>query len=235
MMRVRDVMTSKVITVLPDTPLREVARLLAEHRISGLPVVDEAGTVVGVVSEADFLAKEQGADAIHHRPLAWLLGESRLTRAQLARLAARTAGEAMSAPAVTIEHWRRIAEAAQRMVKRGIDRLPVVDDNGSLAGIVSRADLVRAFVRTDAELESVIRREVLDDDLWLDSTEFIVDVTDGVASVAGATARHSTADMIARMVATVPGVLDVRTDVSWWFDDSRIRPSEPSPEFPFGE
>jgi osmotically-inducible protein OsmY len=121
------------------------------------------------------------------------------------------------------------------MVDGGIDRLPVVDDRGVLIGIVSRADLIRAFARPDADLESTIRHVVLEHDLWLDPTEFTVDVTDGVATVSGSVARRSTAEMIARMVATVPGVLDTRTDVSWRFDDSRLEPAEPSAVFPFGE
>jgi CBS domain-containing protein len=235
MMNVRDVMTTDVITVRKSTPLREVAGLLVEHGISGVPVTDELGAVVGVVSEADFLMKEQGPDGIHHRRLARLLGESQMTQAKLARLAARTAGEAMTAPAVTIEPWRRIAHAAQRMTERGINRLPVVDDQGHLVGIVSRADLVRVFVRADNELAHTIRREVLERGLWLDPAHFRVDVTDGVASVSGSVDRRSTAEMIGHLVAMVPGVLDTRTDVSWSLDDSRMTPAESSPEFPFGQ
>jgi CBS domain-containing protein len=235
MMSVRDVMTTGVVTVGPDTPLREVARLMSEHRVSGLPVTDEAGTVLGVVSEADLLMKEQGPDAIHHRRMARVLGDSRATRAQLARLTARTAGQAMSAPAVTVAPWCRIVEAAQLMTDRRINRLPVVDDGGHLAGIVSRADLVRAYVRTDAQLARTIREEVLLHSLLLDPTTFQVEVTDGVASVAGSVERRSTAEMVAHAVSMVPGLLDARANVKWWRDDSRIQPAESSPEFPFGQ
>jgi CBS domain-containing protein len=231
MMNVRDVMTTEVITVGPTTPLRDVARVLADNRISGLPVVDEAGSVLGVVSEADFLVKEQGADGIRHRPLARLVGESRTTRARLARLAARTAGEAMSSPAITVAPWMRIAQAAQVMLERRINRLPVVE-HGCLVGIVTRADLIRAYVRTDAELAHTIREEILWRTLMLDPATFVVQVEDGVAHVSGAVQRRSSAELIAHAVAMVPGVLDVRTDVSWWLDDSRNEPPPTDPIFP---
>src|SRR5512138_2664970 len=102
MLTVRDVMSRPPLTVRPETSLKDVARLLVEHRISGLPVVDAGGRVVGVVSEADLLLKEGGAGQVRHRRLAWLLGESGATRAALAKTAARTAGDAMTRPPVTI-------------------------------------------------------------------------------------------------------------------------------------
>ena len=109
MMIIRDVMTPTVVTVNQDTPLKDVARLLLDHAISGVPVVDSEGSVVGVVSEADLLVKEQGPDPIRHRPLAGLLSESRTTRDQLLKLSAVTAAGAMTSPAITIAltaiHW----------------------------------------------------------------------------------------------------------------------------------
>jgi CBS domain-containing protein len=232
MLSVRDVMTTPVITVTPTMPLREVARVLIDHRVSGVPVTDDSGAVVGVVSEADFLVKEQGLDAVRHRPLARVLGESAETRAQLARLTARTAAEAMSSPAITVGPWLRIAEAAQLMTQRRVNRLPVVDDRGLLVGIVTRADLVRAYVRTDDQLARTIRDEVLARNLLLDPTTFQVVVTDGVASVSGSVERRSTAEMIAHAVATVPGLVEARTDVSWWRDDSRNDHVVTDPVFP---
>ena len=98
MMTVRDVMTQKVVSVHRGMPLKEVALLLIDNRISGVPVVDEEGAVLGVVSEADLLMKEQGPDAIRHRRLARFIGESRESQAQLAKLEAVTAGESMTAP-----------------------------------------------------------------------------------------------------------------------------------------
>lgn len=223
MMIVRDVMSRAVVSVRPDAPLREVARLLVEHRISGLPVVDDQGTLLGVVSEADFLLKEQGAEAVRHRPLARLFGESRESRAQLAKLGALTAGEAMTSPALTIPSSRRIVEAAALMSARQVNRLPVVDD-GRIVGIVTRADLIRAYVRSDDDLAGTIRQDVLLRTLWLDPGQFTVDVKDGVASVGGRVERRSTADMIGRAVRAVPGIVEADLHVTWAVDDIHHRP-----------
>lgn len=234
MLKVRDVMARSVVTVDRVTPLKDVAGLLVDNRISGLPVVDSDGTVLGVVSEADLLVKEQGPDAIRHRRMARLFGDSSESRAQLAKLAAVTAGEAMTAPAVTIGSGRPISEAAAIMTARKMNRLPVVDD-GRLVGIVTRADLVRAYVRSDDELADTIRDEVLLHILWLDPTLFHVAVTDGVASISGHVQRKSTAEMIAPTVSMVPGIIDVRVEVTWAVDDSQYEPSAPDPVFPFGQ
>ena len=233
MMKVRDVMTHSVLSVRREAPLKEVALVLVDHRISGVPVVDVDGAVLGVVSEADLLMKERGADAVRHRPLARFLGESRESRSQLAKLAAVTAGEAMTAPAVTIESGRRISEAAALMIARRVNRLPVVDD-GRLVGIVTRADLVRAYVRSDDELARTIRDDVLLRILWLDPSMFTVVVTDGVASISGRVERRSTAEMVEQAVSMVPGIMDVHADVTWGLNDSRGEPSSVDPVFPFG-
>lgn len=233
MLTVRDVMTKSVISVHPETPLKEVAQLLIDQRISGASVVDDDGVVVGVVSEADFLVKEQGAEAVRHRPLAWLVGESRESNAQLAKVGAVTAGEAMTAPAITIESDRRISEAASLMTARCVNRLPVVE-GGRLVGIVTRADLMRAFVRPDDELAKTIREDVLLRILWLDPALFSVVVEDGVVSISGKVDRRSTAEVLERAVGMVPGVVDVHIDVTWSLDDDRLEPASLDPVFPFG-
>jgi CBS domain-containing protein len=234
MLKVRDVMAREVVTVRPETALKDVAGLLVDQGISGVPVLDADHAVVGVVSEADLLIKQQGADSIRHRRMARLFGDSSESRRQLAKLTAVTAGEAMTAPAVTIGPDLRVAEAASLMIARKVNRLPVVDA-GRLVGIVTRADLVRAFVRSDAELADAIRDEVLLHILWLDPTLFDVAVTDGVATVTGRVQRRSTAAMIAPTVSMLPGIVDVRADVTWAVDDSQYKPSAPDPVFPFGQ
>jgi len=233
MMTVRDVMTQSVVSVHRSTPLKEVAHLLIDNGISGVPVIDVDGTVLGVVSEADLLVKEQGAEAIRHRPLTRFLGESAESRAQLIKLGAVTAGEAMTAPAITITSDRSIHEAAAIMTARRVNRLPVVD-HGRLVGIVSRADLVRAYVRSDEELAATIRQDVILKILWLDPSLFIVAVKDGVASISGRVERRSTAEMIERSVSMVPGIVDIHADVTWSMDDSRLEPATLDPVFPYG-
>jgi CBS domain-containing protein len=232
MLTVLDVMTRPVESVGPETPLKDVARVLLDHRVSGVPVVDAQGAVLGVVSEADFLMKEQGAGAIHHRRFAGLLGEDAETRLQLGKLAARTAGEAMTSPAVTIAPTRAIREAAALMTARRINRLPVVDD-GRLVGILTRADLVRAYLRTDDELERTIREDVLRRILWLDPDGFTVEVRNGEASVVGSVERRSTAEIVAETIKLVPGIVDARVELSWKLDDRELEPASRSPEFPY--
>jgi CBS domain-containing protein len=233
MLIVRDVMTRSVVSVHRITPLKEVAQALVDNEISGVPVVDVDGTVLGVVSEADLLVKEHGADAIHHRPLARFFGESRKSRAQLDKLDAVNAAEAMTAPAVTISSGRPIHEAAAIMTARRVNRLPVVDD-GRLVGIVSRADLVRAYVRSDEELAATIRNDVILRILWLDPAMFTVVVKDGVAAISGHVERRSTAEMVEQSVRMVPGVVDVHASVSWSMDDKSLQPAGLDPVFPFG-
>ena len=231
MLTVRDVMTRGVIAVHPETPLADVARLLVEHRISGVPVTDAHGAVLGVVSEADFLIKGQGADAVRHRPLSRFFGESGASRAMQAKIAATTAGAAMTSPAITIGPAASTGEAAGLMTARSVNRLPVVD-GGRLVGIVTRADLVRAYTRSDDELARAIREDVLFRALWLDPAAFIVAVTDGVVSITGTVDRRSTAEMVEHVIAMVPGVVAVQADVRWAMDDSGIRPATIDPFFP---
>lgn len=233
MLTVRDVMTRPVRTVGTETPLKDVARLLIDGGISGVPVVDGHGAVLGVVSEADFLVKEQGARAVHRRRFASLLGEDPRTQAQLGKLAARTAGEAMTAPAVTVAPARAIRDAAELMTSRRINRLPVVED-GRLVGIVTRADLVRAYLRSDDELTRTIREDVLRRILWLDPASFTVEVRNGEATVAGSVERRSTAEIVAETIRLVPGVVDASIDLAWAIDDRELEPASRSAEFPFG-
>ena len=142
-MRVRDVMTQDVATIAPDTDLRDLAALLVEKRISGVPVV-EGGRVVGVVSERDILFKERPSDGLSRGVLAWLMDEGDLTL----KIDARTVREAMTSPPLTIAPSRGVADAAATMLDENVSRLPVVD-HGRLVGIVTRRNLVRAFARSD--------------------------------------------------------------------------------------
>jgi len=206
-MRVADVMTTEVFTVTPETSLKEVAELLTALGISGAPVVDEQKHVVGVVSEADILAKERrqpSPDALHrmlHRPAP-----------PSAKRAARTAGEAMTAPAVTVTGSRRVDVAAALMLDRQVNRLPVVDEHGTLVGIVTRADLVRAFVHTDEEILREIREEVLLRELWLRPEDFELRVERGEVTVSGHLPNEDERELLIRRITLVPGVVSVEVE-----------------------
>jgi CBS domain-containing protein len=228
MKTVRDVMTRSVLSVAPGTPLKEVANLLIEHRISGLPVVDDQGSVLGVVSEGDLLVKERQPAAVRRRPLARLFGDSAETRQLLAKAEARTAGDAMTSPAITIAADRPVGAAASLMIERKVNRLPVVE-GGKLVGIVTRADVVRTFSRSDEDLAEAIRSEVLVRSMWVDPAAFTVTVTDGVARITGNVGRRSTAAMVERMAYLVPGIVDVSADISWTVDDRDIE--APGPDY----
>jgi CBS domain-containing protein len=225
MLKVRDLMTREVVTVRPTTPIKDVARLLVEHRISGMPVVDADGRVIGVISEGDLVVKGQGADAVERRPLARIFGDTPTTRAQLAKVLALTAGDAMTRPAITIGADEPVAEAAATMARRQVNRLPVVEAE-ELVGVVTRADIVRAFARSDEELVQAIREDVLYRTLWLDPDSFEVVVTGGRVRIRGQAERRSESDMIERMTAMVPGVIGVSSEVTWKFDDRGIEAPE---------
>lgn len=233
MMTIADVMTKPVFTVPREMPLKDVARVLIDNGVSGVPVVDEDGAVLGVVSEADFLVKEQGAGEIRHRRLARLLGDRPEALHQLEVIAARNAGEAMTAPAITIEASRSIREAAAIMTGRRINRLPVMDQ-GKLVGIVTRADLVRAYIRTDAELVRTIRDDVLLRILWIDPEGFEITVVNGEATISGHVERRSTAQIIEETLRMVPGVVAVNASIGWSMDDRDLKPAESDAVFPFG-
>jgi CBS domain-containing protein len=219
-MKVADVMTKDVVAVSPETPLKEVARTLSERRISGLPVVDGDGRVVGVLAESDIVRQEQGTE--RDRGLL-----ARVIEGPPLRLEARTAGEAMNAPAVTVEPGDEVAEAARLMTEGGINRLPVVDGTGALAGIVTRADLVRAFARPDEEIERELREEVLVRTLWIDPGAVQVSVRDGEVQLDGGVEQKADAELLEFFASRVPGVVAVRSNMSWRLDDPRPPSSDP--------
>lgn len=207
-MKVADLMTVDVLSVRPETSLKDVARILSTCGISGLPVVDGEERVVGVISEADILAKER-------RPRREsLLRRLRGERGDGAKSSARTAGEAMSAPAITIGPRRWVDAAAALMLDRGIKRLPVVDDDGRLVGIVTRADLVTAFVSSDERIAHEIREVILRRELWLDPEAFELTVREGEVELAGATDSAHLQELLEQRIRLVPGVVSFAVRVA---------------------
>ncbi|PWU23290.1 MAG: hypothetical protein C5B48_08835 [Candidatus Rokuibacteriota bacterium] len=209
-MKVADVMTREVQTVSPEATLKEVAARLSELGISGLPVVD-GDRVVGVVSEADVVAKERGE--VSNRSGRFGLG-SRRSRSQ-SKLEARTAGEAMTSPALTISADRPFAEAAARMLDEDVNRLPVLDPEDRLVGIVTRADLVRAFVRTDREIQCELLHQVIRRKLWVSAERVQVTVQDGDVAIAGHVDTRAEAELVSEFARKVPGVVSVSSSLTW--------------------
>jgi CBS domain-containing protein len=215
--RVGDVMTQDVVSVGPDTPIKDVAALLVERGISGLPVCENGGTVVGVLSEADLLVKQGGPPERGGGLFAWLIDTA--DAPDLAKLRAHTAGEAMTAPAVTVETDEPVAEAARTMVSLGVNRLPVVED-GRLVGIVTRADLVRLFTRSDEDIAHEIREDVAGRMLWIASDRLEVEVTQGEVVLRGQVDTELEAELLEKRVMLVPGVVGVRSELGWSVDRS---------------
>jgi len=209
-MKVSEVMTKDVVTVSTRTPLKDVARLLIARGISGLPVVDEDGSVLGVVSEADILAKERSR-ANERSLLDHLLEADGIDN----KHDARDAADAMTSPAVLIRPDRPVAEAAALMLDRSVNRLPVVDKHARLVGIVTRADLVRAFVRDDEAIEREIRGDVILRTLWNSPDRFHVDVEAGEVTIEGEVSDAESAELLTRFVERVPGVVGIRSRVTW--------------------
>ena len=218
-MKVEDVMTKVVRTVEPGTSLKDVALVLSELGISGVPVIKD-GRVVGVVTEADILVKERGSNP----SLGGLFGLLFDELAETGRkLHARTAGEAMTSPPITIAANRPVSEAAGLMTDRMVNRLPVVGDDGALLGIVTRADLVRAFVRSDDEIAREIREDVVLRTLWIEPEAVNVAVDAGEVVLGGHVESEADADLIRELTRRVPGVVSVVSRVTWDTDTTRRR------------
>jgi len=218
-LEVDDVMTRRVTTVQVGARFKDVARLLAEHKISAVPVLDGDGTLVGMVSEADLLRKEQyHEDAL---PTRRRFG-SRRERVLRAKALGDFAGDVMTAPAITIGPEATVVEAAKLMIEQNVKRLPVVDADGCLIGIVSRADLLWVFLRPDDEIAEEIRHEVLARVLLQEPT-YTVAVTDGIVTLSGKLDRRSTVEIADRLVRAVDGVVDVVNGLTYQLDDSEKR------------
>jgi len=208
-MRVRDVMTTDVATVAPDTDLRDVAALLVAKRISGVPVV-AGGRVVGVVSERDILFKERPSSGLSRGVLAWLMDEGDL----MLKIDASTAGEAKTRPAMTIGPERSVADAAALMLNEGVSRLPVVEGT-ELVGIVTRHDLVRAFARADEEIWQEIESDSLIRSYWRRPGDYDIAVERGRVTLTGKVGSKEQARAIEAFVDRVPGVLGMTSRLHW--------------------
>jgi CBS domain-containing protein len=199
--RVRDVMTTSVVTVGPITPYKEIVRLLAEHKISGMPVLSMDRHVAGVVSEADLLAAQSKNPAARRW---WLTSWPQRHRIN-------TAEKLMTSPAITVQADATIATAARLMSVHHLRRLPVVDSGGVLLGIVSRRDLLSVFLRPDSQIARQVG-EILTELLPGGPTGIQVSVRDGVVSLTGEPELAAEADLIpvaVRLAWDLDAVVDV--------------------------
>lgn len=222
-LRARDVMTSPVITVRPETAIKDVAALLLAHHVSGLPVLTHEGELIGIVTEADLLVKEATPGGEPGRPRSpRRRGLRSLAPSDEEKKAAGlTARDLMSTPVITVEEEATLHEIAALMVQRKINRVPVLRA-GRLAGIVSRADVLHAFTRTDAEIAQAVRQALLHD-LWIDTSTLQVEVRDGVVYLEGRVERRSERELVTRWAGTVDGVVAVESALTYAYDDHAVR------------
>lgn len=205
---VGDVMTHTVIAVGPQATFQEIARTMHEWDVSAIPVLEGDGRVIGVVSEADLLPKTSYTDRAPQPPET----RARMAMEELHATGGLTADTLMSTPAVSVHTGVRLTEAARIMARRHVKRLPVVDGDGRLVGIVSRADLLTMFLRADEEIAEEIRRDVLGL-LPGGALQVQVAVSEGVATLTGRLPDASLVPVAARLVRSVEGVVDVRFDL----------------------
>ncbi|MFF4054942.1 CBS domain-containing protein [Streptomyces sp. NPDC001668] len=200
---VSDVMTRTVVALGSGRTFKDIVKAMERWRVSALPVVDAEHRVVGVVSEADLLPKEEFRDGDPDR-------YTELRRlSDLSKAGARVAGELMTAPAVTAPADETLARAARTMAGFRVKRMPVVDADGVLQGIVSRSDLLKVFLRDDEDIARQVRREVVAL-LFPDPLEPVrVQVRDGVVTLTGRVRDTSVVSVAARLVRAVEGVVDV--------------------------
>jgi len=193
---VADLMTPTAVSVRPGATFREIARLLDQYGITAVPVVDDDGRPVGVVSEADLLRKQTSA------------------------FAGNTARDLMTSPAVVAEPEWSVVRAARTMEQRRIKRLPVVDGEGRLIGVISRSDLVQLFLRRDRAIQEEIIEDVIVRTLGLPPSSLTVEVTDGRVTLSGSVERKSLVPVTVRLCEGVDGVVDVDARLGFDRDDT---------------
>ncbi len=213
--KVESVMTAEVVTVRPSTPFHELVRLLEQHRVSALPVTDDSGRLVGIVSEADLLIKEgypHGADDVG-------LVDAIRYRGRLGKAPGTCAAEVMTEPVITVPLGTTVVAAARLMIRLGVKRLPVVDAQGGLVGVVTRSDLLRVFLRPDPAIRWEVEREVVRGRLGLGPGSVQVEVRDGAVGLRGEVERRSQVPALIRHVQAVEGVVEVDARLTWRIDD----------------
>ncbi|MEV5989607.1 CBS domain-containing protein [Streptomyces sp. NPDC052051] len=213
---VEELMTRDVVRARRDLPFKEIAKLLADNDVTAVPVVDDLGRPMGVVSEADLLRKcTDRTDPSGRTPIPHLEAWER-AKAEGAR-----AEELMSAPAVCARPEWSVVEAARLMEVHDVKRLPVVDEADRLLGIVSRGDLLRIFLRRDDAIRDEITGDLLHRTMGLTPTEVTVEVREGQVALGGSVEFRSLIPIIERLCRSVDGVVSVSAHIAYRTDDTR--------------
>ena len=211
---VADVMTSRVHVAGPLAPFKLLVRLIEENRVSAIPIVDQRGVPVGIVSESDLLLKERRAELESSRDLLHV-HKRRLERA---KAAGTVASDLMTCPAITVPSDTGLGEAARLMQERNV---------GRIAGIVSRSDLLQVYLRSDEELREEIAGKLIPAVLMPPDDAVDVEVSWNVATLSGQVDRKSDADILTRMTKELDGVVAVVDRLSYRWDDTDSAPIRP--------
>jgi CBS domain-containing protein len=208
---VGEVMTGNVVTTTPGTPFKEVIELMIGAGVSAVPVVDGDGTLLGVVSEADSLHRQEHQDG--SRPSIFA---GRRAHELWRKAAGRTAAEVMTAPALTVDSGASLPAAAGVLAQSGVRRLCVVD-GGKLVGVLARRDLLRAFLRTSKDIQAEIDHDVFDGALHANRNNVRATVEHGVVLLTGRLEYEGDVATAVRLIRSVPGVVEVknRLDYVW--------------------
>ncbi|WP_233853633.1 CBS domain-containing protein [Paraburkholderia sp. HD33-4] len=222
-MQASDIMTTQVVSIAPDSSVYDAAKLLVENRISGMPVVDDAGNVIGIVSEGDLLRRvETGTETPRRSWLAEFLAPTRQLAVEYLKERSIQVRDVMSTPAVTVAESASLTDVAQLLGRRHIKRLPVLS-RGKLVGIVSRSNLVRALAScapaqldaqpSDEQIRSAIKKE-LDGHRWSMAADALI-VTEGVAHCWGVVRSEEERQAILAAAARTPGVKAVQDHLEY--------------------
>ena len=215
---VEAVMTSQVVTARPSSPFHELVRLLEQHHVSALPVVDDSGRLVGIVSEADLLIKEgYPHGATDAGPVDAARDRGRLDKATGTR-----AAEVMATPVITVPLGTLVTDAVRLMLRLGIRRLPVVDAQGWLVGIVARSDLLKVFLRPDPAVQWEVDHDIVRGELGIAAGTVEVEVRDAVVRLRGQVERRGQVAALVRRVQAVDGVVEVDARLLGWRIDDRV-------------
>jgi CBS-domain-containing membrane protein len=214
-------MTSRVHVASPLAPFKYLVRMIEENRVSAIPIVDQQGIPIGIVSESDLLLKERRSELQSSEDLLHL----QKRRQERAKAGGTVASDVMTSPAITVASDTSLSQAARLMQERNIRRLVVVDDRGRIAGIVSRSDLLQVFLRSDEELRDEIAGTLIPA-LLMSSPECVgVDVSWNMVTLSGDVDRKSDAEILTRLTRELDGVVGVVDQLSYKWDDSAGAPT----------
>lgn len=224
-MKVEALMTREVITIGRDSSLKEAARRMIEAGISGLLVTDNEGSLEGVITEADFVKAESDRRATKRARLLRWFGHDEGTIPSTERLVE----DVMTAEVITLTPDADHAAAARLMRKAGVKRIPIVDENDRLVGILSRSDILRAFARTDSDIIAEIVDHVIGEVLWIDRKLVEVSSVDGNVTLAGRLETKSDATLLEDLTRRLDGVVSVASHLTWDIDNTKMEMVSPPP------